>query len=83
MTKKSKKLYKKNKKPFKKNKSLKYKKSLKGGSLWSCEKCTFNNPEMNSRCRMCSFQKPKSSGGKKKTKKKVLFWKKHHHIFLL
>jgi hypothetical protein len=76
MTLKSKKLYKKNKKtlknkkPLKKNQTLKHKKSLKVGAKWDCAKCTFNNHEMNSRCQMCYFQKPKSSGGKKKTKKK-------------
>jgi hypothetical protein len=54
----------KNKTQLKKNKNLKpktlkHKKSLKVGANWGCSKCTFNNPEMNSRCRMCSFQKPK------------------------
>ena len=65
----------KNKKPLKKNKTLKskilkHKKSLKVGAKWGCSNCTFNNPEMNSRCRMCFNPKSKSSGGKKKTKKK-------------
>ena len=65
----------KHKKPLKKNKTLKlkilkHKKSLKVGAKWGCSKCTFNNPEMNSRCGMCFNPKSKSSGGKKKTKKK-------------
>jgi hypothetical protein len=65
----------KHKKPLKKNKTLKpkilkHKKSLKVGEKWGCSKCTFNNPEMNSRCGMCYNPKSKSSGGKKKTKKK-------------
>ena len=63
------------KKSLKKNKkikpkTLKYKKSLRGGALWSCARCTFNNPEMNSSCGTCFNPKSKSSGGKKKTKKK-------------
>ena len=91
MTLKSKKLYKKNKKLFKKNKSLKYKKnkslkykkSLKGGADWGCSKCTFNNPEMNSKCQTCSNPKSKSSGGTKTKKKRTISEGEPPYVFTI